>query len=406
MLPERVRAHLAGPDGPIPVQLQPVAEALTTTDNAQTVLNWLARSPNAHLLARLAAAGEHLTHDLLDELPQNNGEFYLRQALVSTGVLPARNEDLERIPAWLEHLLADKPSRHARLIRPYVHWFLLRRARRRAATVRRTGRAGSFLRHQIRLAAELTAWLDARQLTLEHLQQHDLEAWLVSVGVRGYDVRSFLGWAADRGAAPRLLIPPAPQKTAGVVLDDKARWEQLHRCVNDTDMPLDVRAAGALVLLYGLPVIRILELTTDAIHERDGTTLLSVGSQPLLIPPKLAHLLRRLPAPATKRLFVTSGSNPPWLFPGHTPGRAANPSVFTGRLNAHGIAVRPARRAALIALVSDIPAPVLAGLAGLHPNTAAKWATIAQRDWTAYLSARAADQRQHQAERRAAGPEH
>jgi hypothetical protein len=53
--------------------------------------------------------------------------------LVSSGVLPARNEHLERLAPWLEHLLDDRPAHHARLIRPFAHWFVLRRARRTAA---------------------------------------------------------------------------------------------------------------------------------------------------------------------------------------------------------------------------------------------------------------------------------
>jgi hypothetical protein len=54
-----------------------------------------------------------------------------RQLLVTTGVLPERDDDLERLPAWLDQTLAGKPVEHARLFRPFTHWFLLRRARRR-----------------------------------------------------------------------------------------------------------------------------------------------------------------------------------------------------------------------------------------------------------------------------------
>jgi hypothetical protein len=38
--------------------------------------------------------------------------------LVSPGVLPERNEHLERLAPWLEHLLHDKPARHGRLGTP------------------------------------------------------------------------------------------------------------------------------------------------------------------------------------------------------------------------------------------------------------------------------------------------
>jgi hypothetical protein len=91
-----------------------------------------------------------ITHDLLDDLPQTQSLRYVREVLVSSGVLRARNEHLERLAPWLEHLLHDKPTHHARLIRPFTHWFVLRRARRAAA--RRTFTRGSadFARARIR----------------------------------------------------------------------------------------------------------------------------------------------------------------------------------------------------------------------------------------------------------------
>jgi hypothetical protein len=52
---------------------------------------------------------------------------------VQTGILPQRDEEVERVPAWLEHHLAGKPAAHARLVRPFLHWSLLRRTRNRAA---------------------------------------------------------------------------------------------------------------------------------------------------------------------------------------------------------------------------------------------------------------------------------
>jgi hypothetical protein len=42
-------------------------------------------------------------------------------------------------------------------------------------------------------------------------------------------------------------------------------------------------------------------------------------------------------------------------------------------------------------LAADLPAAILAGLLGMHVNTAVRWVTYARRDWTGYLAARAAD---------------
>ena len=88
------------------------------------------------------------------------------------------NEHLERLAPWLEHLLHDKPAHHARLIRPFAHWFVLRRARRVAA--RRTFTRGSadFARARVLAALDLLSWLDQRGQDLRDLTQADLDRWL------------------------------------------------------------------------------------------------------------------------------------------------------------------------------------------------------------------------------------
>jgi hypothetical protein len=67
---------------------------------------------------------------------------------------------------------------------------------------------------------------------------------------------------AGRGGAPTdwpLHGHPRPQ----IMLSEGDRWRLLARCLHDTSLPNDLRVAGALLLLYGLPVSRIIELTPD-----------------------------------------------------------------------------------------------------------------------------------------------
>ena len=132
---------------------------------------------------------------LLDGLPQAQSLHYVREVLVSSGVLPARNEHLERLAPWLEHLLHDKPAHHARLIRPFTHWFVLRRARRAAA--RRTFTRGSadFARARVLVALDLLSWLDHRDEALHDLTQADLDQWLAEGTTTRRTVRYFLQWA-------------------------------------------------------------------------------------------------------------------------------------------------------------------------------------------------------------------
>jgi hypothetical protein len=192
--------------------LHPLFVALTTVTNPATVVTWLGKSRSAQLLGSLAGTGDPVTHDLLDDLPQTQALHYVREMLVSSGVLPARNEHLERLAPWPEHLLHDKPAHHARLIRPFAHWFVLRRARQTAA--RRTFTRGSadFARARVLAALDLLSWLDQRGLDLRDLTQADLDRWLTGGTTTRWAVRYFLQWARDRGLVSDLDVPlpPAP----------------------------------------------------------------------------------------------------------------------------------------------------------------------------------------------------
>ena len=44
-------------------------------------------------------------------------------------------------------------------------------------------------------------------------------------------------------------------------------------------------------------------------------------------------------------------------------------------------------------LAATMPTPILAEILGLSPSTAARWAALAARDWSAYTAERDADQR-------------
>jgi hypothetical protein len=133
--------------------LHPLFAALTTVTNPATVVTWLGKSRSAQLLGGLARTGDPTIHDLLDDLPQTQALRYVRDMLVNSGVLAARNEHLERLAPWLEHLLHDKPAHQAWLIRLFAHWLVLRRARR-AATRRAFTRGWGSARAALRDAGQ------------------------------------------------------------------------------------------------------------------------------------------------------------------------------------------------------------------------------------------------------------
>lgn len=94
-----------------------------------------------------------------------------------------------------------------------------------------------------------------------------------------YRVSYFLTWTADRGLSCRLTVPDIPRQQPADFLDDDQRWQLLQRCLTDGTLPIGVRAAGALVLLFGLQLQRIRHLTAGQITEKDGEAYAS-GRRP------------------------------------------------------------------------------------------------------------------------------
>ncbi|MGP3921462.1 hypothetical protein [Nonomuraea sp. 10N515B] len=393
VLADKVNDLLAGPDGTIPAQLQPLADGLTSTHTPFKAIQWVHEHPNAQLLTALVTEGRPISHDLLDELPPSAALQHLRQMMVQTGVLPERHEDLERVPAWLEHHLADKPVEHANLVRPFLHWHLLRRARTRASKRAYPTTVGRDLRRRIQVALDLLAWIDTQGTSLAKLRQDDLDRWLdEETTQRRNRVRYFLGWTADRGLSRRLSIPSIPRQEPADLLDDDERWQLLHRCLTDETLPIEARAAGALTLLFALQAQRIRHLTADQLTEKGDDTYLMAGRHPILLPPRLGALLCDLVSRPPTPLMIRHGPNTPrWLFPGRVPGQPIDGHSLTNLLNRHGISARPARNGALAALAADLPAAILADLLGLHVNTAVRWVTFVRRDWGDYLALRAAE---------------
>jgi len=165
--------------------------------------------------------------------------------------------------------------------------------------------------------------------------------------------------------------------------------------VDGVGIPDDVRTAGALLLLYGIPLARVVELTSNHVHHPGVMPYptgfsIAVGGPVVLVPPALGRLLARLPHQTGSRgvpLIPARSSQPPWLFPGRgTSGHISYTGLVT-RMRRYGLTVRRARNAALISLASDLPASVISDLFGLSIAASTGWARRAGRDWQGYLSA-------------------
>ncbi|MEV6317676.1 hypothetical protein [Streptomyces sp. NPDC051776] len=389
MLTRRLRDLLFTQSGTVQPQLHGLLEQMACVDNPRAILNWLRTPEVPSLLTDLARQEQEITHRLLDSWPQTPRLHHLRSMLVHAGALPPRSEYLERSEPWLESLLRDEPRDHQRLLRTYICWSELPRARRRDRRRPITEGGAKNLRTKARVALEFLHWLDQHGCTIEDVTQHEVDQWLASGSRRHQWLRSFIVWAQRQRLICDIRLPRVRRGAPHEFLHDDDRWRQLRRCLHETQLPLDVRVAGALLLTYGYPISRAVLLTVDHLQQRQDSTYLILDQHPVLLLPSLANLVNTLRATASSRsLLGRSSPGTGWLFPGRQPGRHIAASGFSTKLAQHDIPARVARNTALAALAGDLPAPVLADLMGIHISTAVRWSKQSKRDWFDYVGTR------------------
>jgi hypothetical protein len=117
--------ELMGPDTEsLPSGLRALRRDIATTEHPITAMRWLTKPAIASVLSDLATGRIPLTHQALDGLHQNQPLAHLRQTLVAIGALPARDEIMVRLEAFLADLLAAQPDPERRqLLHRYLIWY-------------------------------------------------------------------------------------------------------------------------------------------------------------------------------------------------------------------------------------------------------------------------------------------
>ncbi|MFE6404451.1 hypothetical protein [Streptomyces alboflavus] len=372
--------------------LAPLISALEAAEHPASALNWLHRPESgASLLRELLASGYPLSHELLDAFPHRAAAVHLRQMLVHVGVLTARDENVARTERWMRHCLDQAADHHKAVLHPYATWVVLRRVRHRSQTRGTSRSSAQHARSQVATALKFLQWLDGQDLTLATATQSHVDQWLAAGSTVRLQLRDFLRWTRRCRLSAELHVPWRPEGEPANFFDDDEQLALLTRCVSDPTLPADVRAAGAIVLLYGVSVTRVTRLTRHDIDQRDNGTYLSLGQLPVLMPPAIERVVRaQCEASASLSVVGRAVSGVvPWLFPGRLAGRPVGPAPLAGRLKDYGIDIRSARNTAVLALASDLPAPILSQILGIHINTAVDWGKYVKRDWTGYIQDRA-----------------
>ena len=178
-----------------------------------------------------------------------------------------------------------------------------------------------------------------------------------------------------------------PRSDPDLSVTEEERWAQFERCVHDTDLPLDVRGVGALVLLYGLPVTRVVELRTEDLVADGHDRLLVLNGHHVPLPPAVGRLLDEVRSELVTE-HLTGRATTTHLFPSLLPGRGLDAGRLAGKLADNGIRALRGRNAALLALATRMPAATLSDTFGISITAAIQWTKRSKRDWHAYIAAR------------------
>ena len=148
---------------------------------------------------------------------------------------------------------------------------------------------------------------------------------------------SFCTGPINAGLTTGVSAPAVKPAQPTVFLNEDEQLEQLHRCLTDSTIDIDLRAGGALMLLYGINLIRVLAITRKQISERSGDHYLNLTDHEPLLLSILAELLSQLPCPRPRSTLPEPEISTGLLFPGRTPNRPVDAGILANRLKQHGI---------------------------------------------------------------------
>jgi hypothetical protein len=367
--------------------LTPLLAALAAMDKPSAGLIWLRNPKVGQLLGDLATGRIPLTHEGLHAAPSWRTAAYLRDLLMTCGVLPTIDKQLVGYEALLHRRLAElADSPHLRLLRQFAVWQQLPRLRAQARHRPLTPNHRQYASDQFTQATAFLGWLAQRGHCPAEATQADLDAWHATHNDhQRRTLRGFLRWAMTSGHLPRLELPRLPISRAAPLTQHR-RLELLGQLLTDQHRPLRSRVAACLMLLFAQPATRIVRLTLDDLtHADDGSVFIRFGQPPTPVPEPFATLLLQATA---QRDNLQTATNPDarWLFPGRRAGQPLHASTLAALVRDLGIPAGAGRTAALRQLVLQAPAPVVAQALGYHHNTTTRVATEAGTPWSHYAS--------------------
>jgi len=226
--------------------------------------------------------------------------------------------------------------------------------------------------------------LNERNTTLASCGQVDIDAWFAENAEHARTrPRGFLNWAVQGRHCRRSLAIPAMKISRRPALSEDERLAALGRLLTNTEIPMRLRVAGVIVLLYAQPLGRIVRLTVDDVIHDGDTMLLQLGEPPSPVPAPVATLLLEH---ITHRGNMNTATNPASrrLFPGRRTGQPLGPNHLSALLNQVETPPPAARGAAIRQQLLELPAPVVAEALGYHDKTTSRLRNETGGTWSRY----------------------
>ncbi|WP_417556550.1 hypothetical protein [Microbacterium sp.] len=382
---EQVTALITAPDGDIHSQLRPVLDALLARNNPQSVQRWLTWGKATQILASMAQGETPISHEGIDAFPRDRAREYLRDLLVACGVLPETSRALRDTLEWIDGFLAEhsSPDRHALLA--YAHWHIVRRARMQALKGKFTESAGGNIRAHLRALGRFLDWLHTQHTTLDRVRQAHIDEYIAAHPNVTRHLPQFLNWAYATNRSGPVISPTYHSQRPTPQTADTEHWQTVERLLHDESIRVDTRLCGLFVLLYGQRPSHISRMMRDLVTLAPEHVSIRFADDPIVLPPGVDTLLRRH-LRAVDSDGERSGST--WLFPGRNPARPVDQGGLGMRLKRVGVAAQTSRTTAIMQLAAELPAAVLAGFLGIHPQTAVVWNKLAASSWNSYPALR------------------
>lgn len=381
-------------DRPIGPQLRQFIDQLATVEDLPQLRQWFSRAPVASMLKSMANGHMPIEHATLDAAAgTSTGRAisieHLRRLLVTSGVLPPREEYMSRLERACATLLQHVPTPDRFILNRYIQWHVLPGVRRRLTAGRDPESTCGLARNALRAPQRFIDALHRDDLTLATTTQPALERWMADHPADVTSLSVFLRWAARNRLVPTLDLPTQRMNEPMEFNDPDQHWDLLRRCLHDQNLSHRTRLAGTLVLMYGQSASSIVRLRASHVQQGPPTTL-QLGKGAVEITEPIATMLREIAEGSASTIRenglarVFEPEHDRWLFPGRGPGKPLGTQALLIELRRAGIHTRSARNTTLLTLARDVPPMILADLLGIGTSTADRWRQWSGGAWAAY----------------------